>query len=146
MISAKVSGWTVDMASIVDPVNAKGVLKGCIKLVNQMKMLAPVDKGRLRNSGQWKTILGEGGINDQSGEQESERIDESPSSESGYAGMTADYAIYVDKGTKNTHAQPFAEPSVQLVFNGANIQDLADSYGRNLEEMSSRGKRTMYNG
>jgi HK97 gp10 family phage protein len=144
MISAKVSGYTVDMASLVDPINEKGILKGCIKLASQMKTLAPVDKGRLRNSIQWKTSLGEGGINDNSGDQESEKIDESPSSEYGYAGATANYAIYVEKGTKNTHAQPFAEPSVALVFNGASIDDLAKEYGKNLEEMSSRGKRTNF--
>jgi hypothetical protein len=144
MISAKVSGWTVDIASLIDPINEKGILKGCIKLASQMKALCPVDKGRLRNSGQWKTTLGEGGMNDHGGEQESERIDETPSSESGFAGMTADYAIYVNNGTKNTHAQPFAEPSVDLVFNGASIQDLANTYGKNLEEMSSRGKRTNF--
>ena len=144
MISAKVTGYTVDMTDVISETNEKGILKGCIKLASQMKALAPVDKGRLRNSVQWKTTKGEGGLNDSGGERESERIDETPSSESGYAGATADYAIYVEKGAKNTHAQPFAEPSVALVFEGANIEDLAKDYGKNLEELTSRGKRTMY--
>jgi hypothetical protein len=149
MISAKVSGYTVDMTDIIDKANEQTILRGCINLCNQMKSLAPLDHGRLRNSIQWKTTLGEGGINDHGGEQESERIDETPSSVAGFAGATAYYAIYVEKGFlrrngKHQPAQPFAEPSVQLVFNGMSIVDLANTFGSNLQEMSSRGKRTSF--
>ena len=142
MISAKVSGYVVDMTDAIDEANAIAVSKACVRAASQMKALCPVDKGRLRNSVQWQTSrAGNGGLNDSGGEKETAKLNEAPSEESGYFGATAYYAVYVNNGTRKQAAQPFAEPTVDIVFKGKGINDLVKDYGTNLEKMARRGKR-----
>lgn len=94
----------------------EGIVEGNIEIASavttQTKLLAPVDKGPLRNSYMWKVAGQEGGL------EEGNPIDVSPGENEGYAGSSSPYAIPQEFGTRYMDAQPHFRPAIDLVVKG----------------------------
>jgi HK97 gp10 family phage protein len=102
---------------VFDELNHKTVLTIAIKIAARAKALAPVAKGRLRNSLMWRVGHEEGGFNDSSGETANKQITVHPTKDSeGYVGSNLSYAIYQEFGTRKMAPQPFFRPAVALVM------------------------------
>lgn len=121
--------------------NENGILDACIALTGQAKVLAPVDKGQLRNSISYKTTKGDGGLNDSSGETVGQSIDNKPTKEVGYVGTALDHAIYQEFGTSRTPAQPFLRTAgAQLAGNTKLVKELIAEQNKAMA-LATRGRR-----
>ena len=92
--------------------NKRGVLNSAIYVTNQAKILAPTDKGQLRNSIMYKSGKSQsGGFNNNAGEQAPEKIHVQPKENEAYVGTNLDYGIYQEFGTRRMSAQPYLRPA-----------------------------------
>lgn len=79
-----------------------------VEVVNQAKILVPVNFGQLRN-----TIMGEV-ENLEYGHDGGDKIKESPKKGEAYVGSAASYAAYQEFGTKYMAPQPYLRPAISL--------------------------------
>lgn len=94
------------------------------RVATQAKLLAPVDKGALRNSIHWKTPENEGGFNDSSGEKATRKVSLEPKKNGGFVGSGLFYAPYIEFGTRRMKAQPYLIPAVIIEVFGPNGQNI----------------------
>lgn len=101
--------------SVLDGVNA-GNLEFCIRVTGEAKSLQHKQvTGLLRNSIQYEVSDGnKGGLNDGSGERADE-IDISLKDGEAAFGASADYASYVEFGTRKSRPFPFMRPAIALI-------------------------------
>jgi HK97 gp10 family phage protein len=95
----------------VKEVGLKGVIECGLAIEAQAKLLAPVDKGRLRDSitTQWQTGGSSPGATAQA-----EDVISKPSSGAA-VGTNVDYAEYQEYGTTRSAAQPYMRPAIDIV-------------------------------
>ena len=118
--------------------NRQGIIKTCVALTAQAKLLVPVDKGQLRNSLMWKVENKEGGFNEGGGQGVSgeDRLSISAPSKKdnikGIAGTNSDH-WHPEFGTRYQRAQPFLRPAKEIVIDGAGGAQIMKKYSK--EEM-----------
>ena len=76
----------------------QSILKTCINVNNEAKLLAPVDLGELRNSMTYEV---------------------NKAQLEGVVGTNVKYSVYQEYGTRYMDAQPFLRPAVEVVTKGA---------------------------
>lgn len=106
----------------------KGVLKTVIKGAAQAKAICPVAEsfgGNLRNSIGYSTELIDGGYNGSPGEKTSEFLQSKGKGLDGYYGTAVDYAPWVERGTRRMVAQPYLEPSAEILRGAKTAQEVA---------------------
>ncbi|MCP3683116.1 MAG: hypothetical protein GY861_10535 [bacterium] len=113
-----------NILDVLDKATIESTLEVAINAAAQAKALAPVDKGRGRNSIMWKTKTEEGGLNDSAGEKAPYKVDEIPRSDKeAIVGFNLLYMIYQELGTKYMAPQPFLRPSM-AIMRGAKTADI----------------------
>lgn len=101
---------------LIDTGNEQAILALAIAGTSQAKLLAPVDKGQLRNSIQWITGTGQsGGENDSSGEVSRRSLTARLRRYEAAIGATANYAIYVEFGTRFQSPQVYLRSSLAIL-------------------------------
>lgn len=101
------------------------ILKTCAQIATEAKMLAPVDKGNLRQSITYSTFLQPGDLPDK------------PKKGEGYVGSMLDYAVYQEFGTRKMKPQPFLRPAFLLV-KGKDIQIVANYINRAVDSWTKK--------
>jgi hypothetical protein len=110
-----------NITNMIDTGTEKGVLTLAIRGASQAKLLAPVNKikgigGQLQNSIQYVTGTGfKGGLNDSPGDNADKTLTEPLKSNEAAIGATADYAGYVEYGTRNQAPQVYMRSSLALI-------------------------------
>lgn len=129
---------TQDALIAIKGATEKMLLEVGIRLSNQAKLLAPVKYGQLRNSISvaTKDITGIN-LNNQQGEKAPPLKSEGLKDREVYVGSNVEHAVYMEYGTKRTHARPFLAPAKEIVINGATGEEIMKKY--NIEEMNMRG-------
>jgi HK97 gp10 family phage protein len=125
-----------DIVKAVNEGLEKGTLEMAIMMTGQAKNFAPVDKGELRGSIQYKNV------NMAGGRTEGRPTDEQPKSPDAVVSATAPHAIYVEKGTKNAPAQPYLEPAAQVASGTSASQVMKDLQQKAVDEETRLGKKT----
>ena len=122
------------MSELILTINGKpieGVIEGneeslekiAIKVTGQAKLLAPVDKGQLKNSIMWKTKSTEGGFNDGDGEPGQTPITVKPKPTEAYVGVNLNHAIYQEFGTRKMAPNPYLRPAIAIAL-GSDAQNI----------------------
>lgn len=113
---------TVDIAldkswrTEIDKLSDAALLALCTRIEAHAVTLAPVDTGYLRGSIGYKTTTAQ-----------SVDLPVQPTKKDAYVGALADYAVYVEMGTRTQKAQPFLLPAVLHYTTGANVPEIIDA-------------------
>lgn len=95
----------------------KAVIETCNIIINNAKALAPVNRGRLRNSLMYRVnsgTIGEEGFNNGGGERanDREKVSLTPVKKAtGFAGTNVFYGVYQEFGTRHHAPQPYLRPA-----------------------------------
>ena len=131
-----------------DPI--KGANAGIDKAINETlaaiateaKLLAPADKGRLRNSIMYRGPGKEEGFNDSPGKKAKggDKLRSIATDGVGYVGSNLDYATYQEFGTKNTKPQPFLRPAVASV-GGESLKSIAKTINEEVKKWTEQSAK-----
>lgn len=123
----------------------KGVLKTVIAGSAQAKALAPVDLGELRNSVGYSAevsgrVIG-GGYNQSGGERTDTFLESKGKGLEGYYGSALDYAPYVENGTRRMVAQPFLEPSAEILKGTKTAEEVKKELNETMQQEVRSGTK-----
>ena len=131
-----------------DPI--KGAQEGIDKAINETlaaittraKLLAPADKGQLRNSIMYRGPGEEEGFNDSPGKKSKsgDKLKSIATDGVGYVGSNLDYATYQEFGTKITKPQPFLRPAVASV-NGEGLWSIAKTINEEVKKWTEQSAK-----
>jgi phage gpG-like protein len=132
---------TNDVKKAIKFASEKMVLELGIKMATQAKLLAPVDKGQLRNSISVAT-KDETGIelNKDQGEKAPPLKQESLKDSEIFVGSNVNHATDMEYGTKFVRARPFLTPAREIVVDGKNALEAMKEW--NEKAMTMYGFRT----
>ena len=122
-----------DIDEAIHKGNENAIAAIVTKVTAQAKALAPVDLGQLHGSIMGKTSQGS------SGHEQGPVLGADPKEGEGYVGTAVLYGIYQEFGTRNTKAQPYLRPAIELEANGSSVAQIVKKYGN--DAMKKRGKR-----
>jgi HK97 gp10 family phage protein len=112
----------------VKKANERVIVELCIQTAAQAKRLAPVDKGRLRQSIGWRT------------EKQAEgSLESTPKNGQGYVGTNVEYGVYQEFGTRKMDARPFLRPAGAIVNRPGKIKEILETYAS--QEITQEIKR-----
>lgn len=121
----------------VEKGNQDSLLKTAIKVSNQAKILAPTDKGQLRNSVMYRTEKIDGGFNNSGGKKAPNELQVKAKKGEAYVGSNLDYATYQEYGTRKMNAQPFLRPAVDIV----KLDDVVPIMRKEMEKALRKGTK-----
>jgi HK97 gp10 family phage protein len=118
----------------IDIGNEKSIMSLAMKTTAQAKLLAPVDRGPLRNSIMWKMKRNEGGFNDSGKEPASRKIRVTLiDNHEAYIGSNIKYAVYQEFGTRRIPPHPYLRPAIAKVVLGKGKEEIKDIMTKEME-------------
>ena len=108
-------------------------------IASQAKLLAPVDRGQLRNSISSSNTSRTEMLNNMDGEKAEALDTQGLKGDEVYAGSNSDHAIFQEYGTVRQPAQPYLRPAMEAVVQRKTPAEIFEKYGR--EAMDRELKR-----